>query len=467
MVQTRSFTLSDRGRSRRNNEDFVASFEPADPKELQASGCLYIVADGVGGESKGERASRYAAEKILYDYYQNPDLEIGQRLRQAMAQVNKDIFNYAQQSEHITRMATTLVAAVVRENTLTVANVGDSRAYLIRDGQVVQISRDHSLAGELLARGEISEAEAKDSFVRNRLTRSLGGESEVAVDVYPAIPLQTRDRILLCSDGLTRYANREKIGELTGKGSPQEIAERLIRYANECGGADNVSAIFIALQDTEAAAEPARAFAALPEPPDWETMDTEPPGRIVQKAPPTRHGWLRQIALGAALLFMVSAAGYVTLMRVGDSRVSVMTPTTAVDADVLSLPVRVLPPVALPLAAPEAAAATAVPTAINTRVPSPTASATSTTGVPVGIDASTRANCSYKLQKDDVLSKVAEKLGIGGNNYRRIFCDPESAKSGCDLGKPSEIQPGWIVIIPDVSIDVCTRNRGTALPAIP
>ena len=98
-----SIKLSDLGRKRGNNEDYVTLFEPTDPIELQVSGCLYIVADGVGGASKGERASQYAADKVLYEYYQPTNLEPVERLRQAIVRANQDIFNYAQDSEHVTQ----------------------------------------------------------------------------------------------------------------------------------------------------------------------------------------------------------------------------------------------------------------------------------------------------------------------------------------------------------------------------
>ena len=288
MPKLLSAKLSDVGRKRKNNEDYVASFEPTDPKELQASGCLYIVADGVGGASKGERASQYAADKVLYEYYQLTSLEPADRLRKAISQVNEDIFGYAEQSERVTRMATTMVAAVVRGNTLMVANVGDSRAYLIHSGEATQITRDHSIVGEMMATGEMTEAEAQASKVKNRLTRSVGGEAEVHVQVYDPITLQPGDKVLLCTDGLTRYAMRQQITEMTAQGSPQEIAGKLIQYANKRGGADNVSVIVIAFEPVGIAEQPAIQIPQRPQPPlNWaamETMQTEPQTPLLTNA---------------------------------------------------------------------------------------------------------------------------------------------------------------------------------------
>jgi protein phosphatase len=242
-----SFSLSDLGR-RKNNEDFAAFFEPSDQAELQKSGCLYIVADGVGGAAKGERASQFAAQKLLYEYYQpeNTDLEPLERLRLIMENANAEIYSHA--SENHTRMATTMVVAVVRDNFLFVANVGDSRAYLIRDGMARQINRDHSIVGEMVEHGEMTEEEAMASKIKNRLTRSLGGDPEVTVDVYPPIPLKVGDKVLLCSDGLTRYATIQDVVRMTAQGKPEEIAKRLVYFANQKGGADNISVITLSCQ---------------------------------------------------------------------------------------------------------------------------------------------------------------------------------------------------------------------------
>jgi protein phosphatase len=270
---------SDQGR-RKNNEDFIAYFEPTDPDELKNYGCLFIVADGVGGAAKGERASQYAAQKILFDYFQpcepDPDsstpllIEPLDYLRNILRQVNEEINDYATQND--TRMATTVVAAVVREGFLYVANVGDSRAYLIRDGVAAPINRDHSLVGEMVEHGEMTEAEAMASSIKNRLTRSLGGDPDVIVDGYPPVQLQIGDKILLCSDGLTRYALQEDIARMTESGTPEEIAERLIKFANDSGGADNVSAIVVAYKSMETIEQSVLPISPRPQDVDFETV---------------------------------------------------------------------------------------------------------------------------------------------------------------------------------------------------
>ena len=138
------------GRKRKNNEDSVASFEPDDLEEIETKGQLYIVADGVGGAMKGEKASQYAASKVLYDFFQKTHADPGKSLSTSMQQVNADIYNYSHTEAHYGKMATTMVAAAIFHNNLVVANVGDSRAYLIRDGVTKQITRDHNIAAELV-----------------------------------------------------------------------------------------------------------------------------------------------------------------------------------------------------------------------------------------------------------------------------------------------------------------------------
>lgn len=278
LYQVLSAALTDKGQKRPHNEDYITFFEPSEKEGLLQSGCLYIVADGVGGAAKGEKASKYAAEKVRYEYFQNPGVKPAERLARAMLTANEDIYNYSQRDGEYKRMATTMVAAVVYQNNLIVANVGDSRAYLIRNGNVKQITRDHNIKGELVREGSLTEEEARFSKVRNSLTRSIGGEAEVTVDVFPPILLEPGDQIFLCSDGLTRYANQETVAKLASQGSPAEIVQAAINYANQSGGADNISAILIQIeQPLFNAQETVRIFKNnTPQPVDWETMVTDP-----------------------------------------------------------------------------------------------------------------------------------------------------------------------------------------------
>lgn len=240
--------LSDIGQKRKKNQDFATYFEPENPDVLRASGSLYIVADGVGGALKGELASKYAAKKVLYDFYKKNDLTIEEKLQISMREASRDLYQHMSQSNSVSRMATTMVAAVIRGEWLTIANVGDSRAYLLRDGKIRQITRDHSYVGEMVRKNLMTEEEARNSNVKNRITRSLGGEPDTVVDIFKEIQLFIGDKILLCTDGLTRYASQEDILEIAANGSPDNVVERLVDFANRSGGADNISVILISVE---------------------------------------------------------------------------------------------------------------------------------------------------------------------------------------------------------------------------
>lgn len=308
-LSVESAVLTHPGRKRSHNEDFVAFFEPDDPQERERSGCLYLVADGVGGAARGERASQYAAEKVLYAYYHDPDPDLGARLRRAMRQAGNEIYQHMERTGDGARMATTLVAAAIRGNSLVVANVGDSRAYLIRDSTARQITRDHTIAGELLRDGEIDEFEAQHLRGKNRLTRSLGGEMDVTVDVFGPLPLQPGDRVLLCTDGLGRYALQQDIAALAVQGSPEQVAHRCIDYANERGGADNISVAVIAVSETPAYAAPTvRRRGRAPQPVDWDAMVTVPAIRPPLRRRRRRSAVQAMLILSAAALILSAAA---------------------------------------------------------------------------------------------------------------------------------------------------------------
>ena len=279
MVNIRSAALTHPGRKRPNNEDFITFFEPNDQEVLENSGCIYILADGVGGASKGEKASQYAAQKILHDYYNFTDISVTERLKTIIRQAGNDIFDFAQQQERFLQMATTVVVAVARQDQLWIAHVGDSRAYLIRDDTVTQLTRDHSTVGEMVRDGILTEEEAMHFEGRNPLSRSLGGQRDVQVDVTEAIPILPGDKVLLTSDGFSNYASRKTVYDLLQQGSPKEVVYRLIDYANQCGGSDNISVIII-----EAISETVKPLLTPrgqnPQPVEWDSMPTLPQNAV-------------------------------------------------------------------------------------------------------------------------------------------------------------------------------------------
>lgn len=219
--QLRAGLLRDVGRKRSSNQDFVSYFEPTALEELQKSGCIYVVADGVGGAIRGELASEYAVKALLHLYYQSQHLRPAERLAQIIPTIGNEIYTYAQQQGGTQKMATTMVVAIVLGTRLIVANVGDSRAYLIRGGIARQITQDHR-------QGE------------NRLTRSVGGELNVRVDLFE-LDLQPGDRILLCSDGFHRYFSSSEIAQIVTEDEPYRVVYRMVEEANRRGGADNIA----------------------------------------------------------------------------------------------------------------------------------------------------------------------------------------------------------------------------------
>jgi|GEM_PF-130244 len=322
MYQIRSALLSHPGRKRHNNEDFAVLFEPEDATDLNTSGRIYIVADGVGGAAQGEKASQYAAQKVMYEYYRFPDLEPGERLERFMEQASHDIHSFAANNDQPMRMATTMVAAVVCNDLLTVANVGDSRAYLIRDGAAHQITNDHSLVGELVRSGEMTEEEAMRSRIKNRITRSLGGHSDVAVDTFRKIPLKIGDKVILCSDGLTRYAANADIVRLTAEGNPEQIVGRLVDYANQSGGADNVSVILLSVEAAQQqAASLERTVRIMPQKVEWDTLSPARPARSGSQPALTpwqsaRLHYRLPLILGSAAVILVSVCAILALLYI-------------------------------------------------------------------------------------------------------------------------------------------------------
>jgi len=240
----RSGVLTHVGQRRKVNEDSVAFFEPTDVNKIKESGYLYVVADGVGGADKGDYASKYASQKVMYEYYQNSGTVPKDRLKSAILLANHDIYQYSFKGNGGKRMATTLVAAVIHDGKCTVANVGDSRAYIIRSNEITQITQDHSVVQQLVNDGLMTPEEAEVSDIRNKITRSIGGKQDLTVDLFE-VDLLPGDRILLCSDGLTKYFKNDELLFYVTKGNSKTITPVLVDKANERGGADNISVILV------------------------------------------------------------------------------------------------------------------------------------------------------------------------------------------------------------------------------
>lgn len=267
-MKLRHSARTDVGRTRDHNED---DFGVGEGAGVDQYGELLVVCDGMGGHAAGEVASRLGVETILSTYYSDPSPDRVDVLRRALERANQRIH-----AEGRGAMGTTGVAALFYKGMLHVANVGDSRAYLIRNDDICQISRDHSLVGEQVAAGVITADQAKSSYYRNVITRALGYQPDVQVDLFH-LPLQVGDTIVLCSDGLHGLVSDEEISAIARSMPLAEAVDRLIDLANERGGTDNITAIVahVAELDDVSAVDPsdaARTTVEFPAPAAAETV---------------------------------------------------------------------------------------------------------------------------------------------------------------------------------------------------
>jgi len=279
---------SDPGRVRSNNEDAVGGFEPADRALRAERGCLYVVADGMGGHAAGEVASNYAVAAILREYFMQPWEGMEPSLRAAIAAANTAIHEESDAPGEHQGMGSTVVAAAVLGDRAVIANVGDSRAYLLHDGQLRQVSLDHSWVAERVAIGLLTPEEAAAHPGKNVLTRNLGFSPQAEPSVAE-IAVQAGDRLLLCSDGLSGPLTEEKLHELLGAGDAEQAAAALIAAANEAGGPDNIGVVVVA-PGAKRARAPQGTLAAL-HPPSWQPPPPEPlpelqPATDVSAEPP-------------------------------------------------------------------------------------------------------------------------------------------------------------------------------------
>ena len=240
---------SDVGRRRNTNQDYASVFTNQEGIKLA------ILADGMGGHRAGDIASQMAVLN-LGNAWEEQDLtddeKIAQWFIQAIQEENALIYQRGQEQPEYNGMGTTIVAAALSEERFTIAHVGDSRAYLIRDGKIIQLTEDHSLVNELVKSGEISEEMAVNHPRKNILTRSVGMPGTVEVDVSTYI-WQLKARLLLCSDGLTNMLSEEMIETIVNQeGTLSDKVTELINQANEAGGADNITVLLIEFKEDAA-----------------------------------------------------------------------------------------------------------------------------------------------------------------------------------------------------------------------
>jgi serine/threonine protein phosphatase PrpC len=249
--------LSDVGFRRQNNQDSATVAMAPDRESWQARGHMFVVADGMGGHAVGELASKMAVDTIPHTFDKLREQHPVPALRSAIEAANQAIFERGSLNRDFLRMGTTCTTLLLSPLGAVIGHVGDSRAYRVRRKQIDQLTRDHSLVWELIEQRKVHPRDADRLYPRNVITRSLGPEAQVEVDVEGPSPVMPGDIFLLCSDGLTTLVSDPEIGMIVSELPPAEACRLLVNLANLRGGSDNITVIVIRAGEVPADAAPA------------------------------------------------------------------------------------------------------------------------------------------------------------------------------------------------------------------
>ena len=235
----KTFSMTHVGQRREINQDYMFTSDTA----VGNLPNLFLVADGMGGYAAGEYASRFTVEKIVEHIKESDEKEPVTLLKEAVQYANRLLLAEANADPDKAGMGTTIVAATCEAGKIYVANVGDSRLYIVNQERIVQITRDHSLVEEMVRMGELDKRDAKGHPDKNIITRAIGVLPDVTVDFFETTAAPG-DTLLLCSDGLTNMVDDEQIKRIIlGQRDIVEKAERLVHIANENGGSDNITVV--------------------------------------------------------------------------------------------------------------------------------------------------------------------------------------------------------------------------------
>ena len=236
----RVYSATNIGMKRKMNQDYV--FASAEPVGNLPN--LFVVADGMGGHNAGDYASSHAVTSMVEEIRQDADFNPIKVIRHAIECVNTEILTQAQQDEKLRGMGTTMVAATIVGHYAYVANVGDSRLYVIGE-DITQITRDHSLVEEMVQLGQIDRKAARTHEKKNYITRAIGGCETVEAEMF-SVDLNDNDIILMCSDGLTNMLEDSEIFHIVKESADiKTAADSLVKKANYNGGKDNISVVLI------------------------------------------------------------------------------------------------------------------------------------------------------------------------------------------------------------------------------
>jgi len=411
--------LTNPGRVRKENQD-TYGFSPIDQLDLSHhTGYLALVADGVGGAKSGSEASRLAKDTFIKAYFAAAAGTVPQRLQSAAALANSAVYNRAQELGGET-MATTLVAAAILPTGEThIVNVGDSRAYLYRTGEVKQITRDHNVAA--LVEGNLDEA--SQAQAQNRLTRCIGADETTIADAFQ-IKLAAGEHLLLCSDGLTKHLNGDAELEqhLRRPNQAQATAAALVSLANERGGTDNITVMLIKF-GADRARLPAQSGEDLP------TIFPPPrPGRWKKKLRQLRQNLptILAAALALVLVFLLGrlydskynpfatitpTPAATELPKIRPTKIATVPATEAVTATETETPTA-----AAAVAAPTEPLPTTVPpspdaTSVSTAEPAATTTISATARAPgTPVAARTPGTCNWTIVSGDLIDEIAKAI---------------------------------------------------------
>jgi protein phosphatase len=293
----RSASVTDTGRRRRHNEDAFVNEPP-----------LFAVADGMGGAQAGELASGLAAAALRDE---SSELAGGEeRVNDLIQEANRRVYERQSQDASASGMGTTMTVAVVENGRVAIGHVGDSRAYLVRDGKLEQLTEDHSLVAELVRSGKLSPEEAEDHPQRSVITRALGTDPDVDVDVF-SVETKSGDLFLLCSDGLTSMVDDETIlREIErDRGDLTKAAKALVRAANKGGGEDNITVVFFEITGDDG--EHTVALPPIEEDEDEDTLDEHNgvPPVVVEHRDENGHAGRRALFALLVLVLIVAVCG--------------------------------------------------------------------------------------------------------------------------------------------------------------
>jgi serine/threonine protein phosphatase PrpC len=314
MTLGQSAGVTDAGRRRRRNEDAYVCEPP-----------LFAVADGMGGAQAGEIASRLAAAALSSGPGSSGSGE--ERVAALIQEANRRIYERSSEDEAVSGMGTTMTVALAEDDTVAIGHVGDSRAYLIRDRSLEQLTEDHSLVAELVRSGKLSPEEAEVHPQRSVITRALGTDPDVDVDTF-LLPARAGDVFMLCSDGLTSMVDDEAILSIIerNQGNLRTAAKELVSEANKGGGEDNITIVLFEIAEAEDTVQmPAAAAETARDPSDEDTLSGLEPVPVVEvaeqdgraRARGRRRRFSRRVLLVVVLLI---AAALAALLVFGLSR---------------------------------------------------------------------------------------------------------------------------------------------------